>query len=68
MNDFHLIAVSCSSLHELVTQQKNDQLPVDLLTQLVGHYSDIAEGSTPVQNWISFFKSKLLTESFKFVA
>lgn len=39
MNDFHLIAVSCSSLHELVTQQKNDQLPVDLLTQLVGYYS-----------------------------
>ena len=32
-----------SSLHGFIWNQHNDQLPVDLLAQLVKRYTDIAE-------------------------
>ena len=46
-----------SSLPRLITNQKNDQLPVGLLAQLADHCTGIAEvmGSTPEQALAFFF-------------
>ena len=49
--DFHIFAVSYSSLRGLVWDQYNNQLPVGLLAQLAKRYTGIAEvmGSNSVR-------------------
>ena len=49
--DIHKFTVVQSSLHMLIMNQHNDQLPVSLLAQLVEHCTGIAEvmGLTPLQ-------------------
>ena len=50
--DFPIFTVVYSPLHGFIWNQRNDQLPVGLLAQLVEHWNGIAEvmGSNPVQN------------------
>ena len=52
--DIHKFTVVQSSLHMLIMNQYNNQLPISLLAQLVEHCTGIAEvmGLTPLQAWI----------------
>ena len=49
--DIHKFTVVQSSLHMLITNQHNDQLPVSLLAQLVEHCTGTTEiiGLTPLE-------------------
>ena len=49
--NFHIFTVICSSIHEFIWNQHNNQPPVGLLAQLVEHSIGIAEvmDSSPVQ-------------------
>ena len=51
MYDVHIITVIHSALHRFIMNQQNDQLPVDLLAQLVEHCTGITEvmGSNPIK-------------------
>ena len=51
--DLYILITSSSSLHEFITNESNDLLPVCLLAQLVERCTGIAEvkGSNPVQAW-----------------
>ena len=54
--DFHIFTFVYSSLHGLIWNQNDYQLPVGLLAHLVEHCTGITEvmGSNPVQAWIFF--------------